>query len=898
MNNNKNFYSISIEDTLREINSDRNGLSNAEAEKRIDKFGYNRLPKGKRQNPVLRFLSHFHDVLIYVLIASALVTAFLEHWIDTGIIAGVVFINAFVGFIQEGKAEKAIDAVRNMLSQESRVLRDGKKITLAAEDLVPGDIVFLSSGDRVPADIRLIHVHELQINEASLTGESETVSKNTEPVTEDAPLGDRKCMAYSGTIVTSGTTTAVVTATGEDTEIGRINKMLSDVETLTTPLLKQVNRFGLGLSMIILTMTGLIFAIGLYMAAMPLEDLFLSAVAIAVAAIPEGLPAVISIILAIGVRRMADRNAIIRRLPGVETLGSVSVICTDKTGTLTKSEMTVTKVVLSNMDVDVKGTGYSPEGKLSVKGESVKPESDSNLHWMIISGTLCNEARLYSENDTWFIDGNPTEGSLLTLAAKAGYDPEEIDRQWKRVDEIPFESDHKFMATINRNNSKKMIFFKGATEVVLPKCNTQMAENGDVEDLDRAWWNNRADELASQGFRILSIAMTESKEDSDSISFRHIESGLTHIGLAAIMDPPRPEAVEAVKKCSQAGIRVKMITGDHARTASAIAREMNISDGSRVMTGTEIEKTSDEKLESMVEEIDVYARVSPEHKLRLVTALQNRGHITAMTGDGVNDAPALKKSNIGIAMGKKGTEAAKEAAEMVLADDNFASIVHAVEEGRTVYDNLKKTLLFMLPTNGGEALVIMVAIALGFVIPMTPAQVLWVNMVTAVTLALSLAFEPTEEDIMRRSPRPTGESLVSLKMLLRITYVSALLMAGSFGLFALYRAGGAQVNFARTIAVNAIIMGEIFYLFNSRYITISSLSIKGLIATPQVWIATITVLLLQIPFTYLPLMQDLFGTASIGFMEWISILAAGGGIFLIVETEKFIVRKKQTRKIQ
>lgn len=825
-------------------------------------------------------------------------TAFLEHWIDTGIIAGVVFINAFVGFIQEGKAEKAIDAVRNMLSQESRVLRDGKKITLAAEDLVPGDIVFLSSGDRVPADIRLIHVHELQINESSLTGESETVSKTTEPVTEDAPLGDRICMAYSGTIVTSGTTTAVVTATGEDTEIGRINKMLSDVETLTTPLLKQVNRFGLGLSMIILAMTGLIFAIGLYMAAMPLEDLFLSAVAIAVAAIPEGLPAVISIILAIGVRRMADRNAIIRRLPGVETLGSVSVICTDKTGTLTKSEMTVTKVVLSNMDVDVEGTGYSPEGKLSVKGESVKPESDSNLHWMIISGTLCNEARLYSENDTWFIDGNPTEGSLLTLAAKAGYDPEEIDRQWKRVDEIPFESDHKFMATINRNNSKKMIFFKGATEVVLPKCNTQMAENGDVEDLDRAWWNNRADELASQGFRILSIAMTESKEDSDSISFRHIESGLTHIGLAAIMDPPRPEAVEAVKKCSQAGIRVKMITGDHARTASAIAREMNISDGSRVMTGTEIEKTSDEKLESMVEEIDVYARVSPEHKLRLVTALQNRGHITAMTGDGVNDAPALKKSNIGIAMGKKGTEAAKEAAEMVLADDNFASIVHAVEEGRTVYDNLKKTLLFMLPTNGGEALVIMVAIALGFVIPMTPAQVLWVNMVTAVTLALSLAFEPTEEDIMRRSPRPTGESLVSLKMLLRITYVSALLMAGSFGLFALYRAGGAQVNFARTIAVNTIIMGEIFYLFNSRYITRSSLSIKGLIATPQVWIATITVLLLQIPFTYLPLMQDLFGTASIGFMEWISILAAGGGIFLIVETEKFIVRKRQTRKIQ
>lgn len=886
-----NAHSLSVEEVLETLNADREGLSASEAGERLEKFGPNSLPRGRKKNPLIRFLSHFNDVLIYVLLASAVVTALLNHWVDTIVILGVVVINVFVGFLQEGKAEKAIDAVRNMLSVENRVLRDGQKKTIPAEELVPGDIVKLSSGDRVPADLRVLDVHELRVNEASLTGESETVSKTPEPVEDDAALGDRTCMTYSGTIVASGTATAVVVATGEHTEIGRINRMLSDVETMTTPLLRQVNRFGIVLSIIILALAGTIFALGFFLARMPLEELFLAVVAIAVAAIPEGLPAVISIILAIGVRRMAGRNAIIRRLPGVETLGSVAIICTDKTGTLTKSEMTVTRVVLPGSVVEVEGAGYSPEGKLTAEGGGPDPEGDKAFNWFVTAGAVCNEARLFEEEGSWNVDGNPTEGALLTLAKKAGQEPEEAARTWKRIDAIPFESDHKFMATLNESGGERKVFLKGAPEAVLDRCDSQMKQDGGTEEIDRSDWEKRSEDLADEGFRLLAVAMAERSSGSDDLTFDDVEEGFTLLGFAAIMDPPRPEAIEALEKCKNAGIRVKMITGDHARTAVAIARSMGIGDGERVMTGPEIEKADDEELAGQVEGIDVFARVSPEHKLRLVSALQERGHITAMTGDGVNDAPALKRADIGIAMGKKGTEAAKEAAEMVLADDNFASIVHAVEEGRTVYDNLKKTILFMLPTNGGEALVIITAIALGFVIPLTPVQVLWVNMATAVTLALALAFEPMEKDVMERPPRPPGQPLVQLSMLFRITYVSVLLMVGSFGMFAWYRAGGASVEFARTVAVNTLIIGEIVYLFNSRYIKESSLSLKGFRATPQVWGATAAVLVMQMPFTYLPLMQGVFGTEALGLHDWIRILAVGAALFLIVEAEKVLTRK-------
>jgi magnesium-transporting ATPase (P-type) len=896
---NVKFHSLTVDEVLERLETSGEGLTASEAKHRLKRFGPNRLEQGKKDNPLLRFLSQFNDILIYVLLASAIGTAYLGQWIDTTVILGVVVINAFIGFFQEGRAEKALEAVKGMLSVESRVLRDGHKVTIPSERLVPGDVVLLSAGDRVPADLRLFGERRLEVNESSLTGESETVRKKTAPVEEDVPLGDRTCMAFSGTIVASGTARGIVTATGEDTEIGHINRMLADVESTTTPLLKQVNRFGFVLSAIIVVLAVAVFVLGSFLTGMPLENLFLSVVAISVAAIPEGLPAVLSIILAIGVRRMAGRNAIIRRLPSVETLGSVAVICTDKTGTLTKGEMTVNRLLLSGDSVSVEGAGYAPEGNLTFAGSGRRagPDDSEALRWLVTAGLLCNEARLYQEDEVWKIDGEPTEGALLTLAAKAGMDHEKTAHQWTRLDAIPFDSDYKFMATLNQSGRSRKIFVKGAPEAVLPKCNRQMNDDGNLEKVNRSLWEEKSQELAEEGFRLLAVAASAASEEQESLEFDDVKEGLTLLGLVAIMDPPRPEAVEAVEECRQAGIRVKMITGDHARTAGAIARRMGIGNGGRVATGPEIEKATDRELMDLVDDVDVFARVSPEHKLRLVGALQSLGHVTAMTGDGVNDAPALKKADIGVSMGEKGTEAAKEAADMVLADDNFASIVHAVEEGRTVYDNLKKTLLFLLPTNGGMGLVIMTAIVSGFfspeafVLPITPVQVLWINMVSAVTLALALAFEPMEAGVMEKPPRPPREPLVSLPMFFRIAYVSVLLMAAAFGVFHWYSAQGSSQELARTMAVNTLIIGEIAYLFNSRYMEKPALSKEGLRATPQVWGAAAAVLVFQMPFTYLPFMQEIFKTASLGVTEWFRMLGAGAAVFLVVEAEKALVRK-------
>ncbi len=896
---NARFHNLAIEEVLKRLETSNEGLMASDAKDRLERFGPNRLEQGKKDNPLLRFLSQFNDILIYVLLASAIGTAYLGQWIDTAVILGVVVINAFIGFIQEGRAEKALEAVKGMLSVESKVLRDGRKVTIPSERLVPGDVVLLSAGDRVPADLRLFEERRLEVNESSLTGESETVRKKTVPVEEDAPIGDRTCMAYSGTIVASGTGRGVVIATGENTEIGHINRMLADVESTTTPLLKQINRFGFFLSAIILVLAGTVFTLGTLLTGMSLRDLFLSVVAMSVAAIPEGLPAVLSIILAIGVRRMAGRNAIIRRLPSVETLGSVAVICTDKTGTLTKGEMTVGRILLAERSVEVTGAGYAPEGDLIFAGNKKNAVSKDNnaLVQLLTAGVTCNDARLYEEEGAWKIDGEPTEGALLTLAAKAGRDPEKIAARWRRLDAIPFDSDYKFMATLNQSEEGRKIFVKGAPEAVIQRCSHQTRGDGNAEKVNETFWDQKAQDLADEGFRLLALAVSEASKKQESLGFDDVEGGLSLLGFVAIMDPPRPEAAEAVEECHQAGIRVKMITGDHARTAAAIAKQMGIGRGGRVVSGPEIENASDEDLHALVEGVDVFARVSPEHKLRLVGALQSWGHVTAMTGDGVNDAPALKKADIGIAMGEKGTEAAREAADMVLADDNFASIVHAVEEGRTVYDNLKKTLQFLLPTNGGMGLVIMTAIVSGFfvpeafVLPITPVQVLWVNMVSAVTLALALAFEPMEEGVMEKSPRPPGEPLVSTFMFLRIVYVSVLLMAAAFGVFHWYSAQGSSQELARTMAVNTLIVGEIAYLFNSRYKKKPAFSREGLRATPQVWGAVVAVILFQIPFTYLPFMQGIFKTASIGVADWFRMLGSGVAVFLVVEAEKALVRR-------
>ena len=676
-----NGHSLSPDDVLTQIKGRWDGLTSAEAEQRLAQFGPNRLRPPKRQSALLRFGSQFHNVLIYVLLAASAVTFLLGHWIDTAVIIGVVFINAIIGFIQEGKAEQALEAIRNMLSIQASVLRDGKRILAPAEQLVPGDIVFLQSGDKVPADLRLAQVKNLQIQEAVLTGESLAVTKDAAPVAANAPLGDRTCMAYSGTLVTYGQGTGVIVATGEATEIGRISSMLAQVQSLTTPLLRQMASFGRWLTGAIILVAILTFCYGIWLGGYAASDMFMAAVGLAVAAIPEGLPAIMTITLAIGVQRMAKRNAIIRRLPAVETLGAVTVICSDKTGTLTRNEMTVQSIVTSQHLFSVTGVGYAPHGNFTLEGAEVSLTQHPILCEMTRGALLCSDAGLREVDGSWVVDGDPTEGALLTVAMKANLDPAFENKAYPRTDLIPFESEHRFMATLHHDHEGNgFIYVKGAPERILTMCTTQRSPEGE-QPLDIAYWQQRMEEIAAQGQRVLALASKTATSDHLELTFAHVEEGLVLIGLFGQADPPRQEAIAAVARCRSAGIRVKMITGDHAGTARAIGQQLGLQTEQGILSGSELDTLSEQELQDRVGAVDIFARTSPEHKLRLVQALQANAQVVAMTGDGVNDAPALKRADVGVAMGQNGTEAAKEAAEMVLADDNFASITHAIEEG-------------------------------------------------------------------------------------------------------------------------------------------------------------------------------------------------------------------------
>lgn len=881
------------EQVLRELDTATGGLSDTEANRRLAIHGPNRLRPPKQRGAILRFLLQFHNVLIYVLLVSAAITALLGHAVDTGVILGVVVINAIVGFVQEGKAESALAAIRKMLSLRALVLRDGQRREIPAEDLVPGDWVLLQSGDKVPADLRLIEIKNLRIQEAVLTGEAEAVEKTIAPVTAESAIGDRTDMAYSGTLVSYGQGVGVAVATGEHTEIGRISMLLEQVESMTTPLLRQMAQFGRWLSAAIVLAAAATFLLGVFWRDQPADDMFMAAVALAVAAIPEGLPAIMTIILAIGVQRMARRNAIVRRLPAVETLGAVNVICSDKTGTLTCNEMTVQRVVTAERVFQVSGVGYAPIGGFSVNDAPILAEEAEDLQTIARAARLCNDAVLRDEGGEWRMEGDPTEGALLTLACKAGLDPVAEQERFHRMDSIPFESEHRFMATLHHDHDgHNIIYVKGAPERVLAMCVDELYSAG-LGPLRQDYWHERIEDLAAAGQRVLAVAFRYAPKTQRTLNFAEIEVGLTLLGLLGISDPPREEAIRAVRQTRQAGIRIKMITGDHGATARAIAAQLGIGDGRTVLTGPELEALDDEALRKAVLETDIYARASPEHKLRLVAALQANRQIVAMTGDGVNDAPALKRADVGVAMGMKGTEAAKEASEIVLADDNFASIAHAVEEGRTVYDNLRKALLFTLPTNGAEALVIVAAILFGVTLPITPVQVLWVNMVTAVTLSLALAFEPAESNIMQRPPRDASEPLLSKFMLWRIGAVSVLLVIAPLGLFLWEVEHHMPLEEARTMAVNALVVGEIFFLFNSRYIYSSSLSREGLLGSRPVLTTIGILLVLQLAFTYFPPMHRLLGTAPISARSWMIVTLAGIAVLLLVELEKAIWRGSQ-----
>lgn len=888
-----NWHALSQAEVERLLRTGPRGLREIEAEQRIGQHGPNRLSPPKHRGPLLRLLLQFHNILLYVMLASALITALLRHWVDTGVLLAAVVVNVIIGFVQEGRAEAALDAIRAMLSPHAVVIRDGQRREIDADELVPGDRVLLASGDRVPADLRLVEVRRLLVEEATLTGESLPVEKNTAQVSSDASIGDRYDMAYSGTLVVSGQASGIVVATGIHTELGKINQMLSSVETLTTPLLRQVDHFGRWLAVVILAASALTFLLGVWWRGHSPADMFMMVVALTASAIPEGLPAIMTITLALGVQRMARRNAIIRRLPAVETLGSVTVICSDKTGTLTRNEMTVQRVVGADRVFTIDGLGYAPVGQCCIDGRGVDAGDFPILALAIRAAVLCNDARLFEQQGIWCVEGDPTEGALLTLGGKFGRSQSADNELYPRLDAIPFESQHRFMATLHRDNEgQPWIFIKGAPERVLEMCGEQMHDQG-TQPLDADYWRRMATDMAAQGLRLLALACKRSDASCACLDFADVETGCTLLALVGIIDPPREEAVAAVNECQRAGIRVKMITGDHVETARAIGARLAIGTGRPALTGAEISVMDDAALRRVASTVDVFARASPEHKLRLVQALRSDGQVVSMTGDGVNDAPALKLADVGVAMGLKGTEAAKEASDMVLTDDNFATIAAAVREGRAVYDNLRKFVLFTLPTNGGEALVVIAAILFNLALPLTAAQVLWINMATSSALGLALAFEPAEGELMARPPRPPGQALLSAFLVWRVVMVSVLMMIGALGLFLWELEAGTRIETARTMAVNAIVVSEMFYLINSRSIHDSVINRRGLTGNAYVLLAIALCACLQIAYTHLPVMQAVFGSSDLSALEWGKAVAVGLFVFFMVELEKFLIRHVQ-----
>lgn len=881
------WHNETAEFALERLETAQAGLSFAEAERRLSVYGKNRLPEGARRSGFVRFLLQFHNILIYVLLGCALVTGLLNHWIDTAVILAVVVINAIIGYIQEGKAERAMDAIRHMLAPHANVLRDGQRVNVEGDSLVPGDIVLLEAGDKAPADVRLLTAHGLSAQESILTGESAPVEKRVAPAPLAAALGDRVCMVFSGTLITSGQGKGVVTATGSRTEIGRISGLLEKVETLTTPLVEQMAVFAKWLTFVILGVAALLLVYGRYIGRYEFTEMFMAVVGLSVAAIPEGLPAVLTITLAIGVQAMARRNAIVRRLPAIETLGAVSVICTDKTGTLTRNEMMAASVLTYQHLYTLDGEGYAPSGALRLDETRVAPADEEVLGELARAAALCNDAELRQHAGVWTVEGDPMEGALLAFAGKMDVDGRKVRAVWPRTDAIPFDARHRYMATLHHDHEgHAFVFVKGAPETILAMCRDQRVAGGKTAGLDNDYWTNRAETIAGLGQRVLALAVKPIAAEQTVLTQEYVQSGLTLVGMTGLIDPPRPEAIAAIAECQGAGIRVKMITGDHAKTAAAIGKQIGLQNSEAVLTGADLDAMDDAALRETALTCDIFARTSPEHKLRLVMALQSHGMIVAMTGDGVNDAPALKRADAGVAMGLKGSEAAKEAAEVVLADDNFASIVAAVREGRTVYDNITKVISWTLPTSTGEAMTVIVALLLGLTLPVTPVQILWINLITAATLGIALAFEPTEAGTMLRRPRKRSEPLLSGALMWHIVLVSFLFLAGVYSVYNFALSRGYSLELARTITLNTLVVMEIFHLFFIRNIHSASLTWQALRGTREVWIVVAIIAVAQFAITYLPPMQRVFETVAIPFWDGMLIIGVGAALFAIIEAEK------------
>lgn len=884
------WHSLSVAETLERMQLDlQQGLSQGEVRERKNQFGSNTIEAKGGKNPVLKFLEQFNQPLLYILILAGIVKAFLNEWTNAWVIWGVVFINAVVGFVQEMKAENAIAALSSSVQTDATVRRDGNKTTVSSAELVPGDLVFLTSGDKVPADLRLIEVKNLQVNESALTGESTAVEKNTEAVNPDVALGDRKSMAYAGSFVTAGQAQGVVVAIGKNTETGRISQLMEKQNNLTTPLTRKFDKFSRQLLYVILGVATFTFIVGLgYGEAW--TSMFEAAIALAVSAIPEGLPAVVTIALAIGVSRMANRHAIIRKLPAVETLGSATVICSDKTGTLTENQMTVQSIYAGNQHYRVSGSGYTPTGEIFQGEQVVKVEEIPVLKDCLIAGLLCNDSHVDQQDDTWKVVGDPTEGALITAARKAGFWADKLEAQHPRLDTIPFESEHQYMATLHEDKpqGEKVVYLKGSVEAVLSRCEAVLDGDYQPQALNGAQIHEIVETMAADGLRVLALARKSVTQNT--IEPENINNGFQFLGLQGMIDPPRPEAIKAVEACKNAGIRVKMITGDHKVTAKAIALQMRLKrQGDAIaFTGQELAAMDKTELANAVEDGVVFARVAPEQKLRLVEALQSKGDVVAMTGDGVNDAPALKQADIGIAMGKAGTEVAKEAADMILTDDNFASIEAAVEEGRTVYRNLMKAIAFILPVNGGESMTIFISVLLGRAefLPILSLQVLWLNMVNSIAMTVPLAFEPKASNVMQQPPLSPHQPLLNRNLIKRIVLISLFNWIVIFGVFEWIRLTTGNIDLARTMAIQALVAGRIFYLLSLSQIGLTLWGklrdrVDSVASVPMIWVGIGVTIVLQIIFSQWGVMNNLFATYPLNLNQWLICLMIGLPIVIV-----------------
>jgi potassium/sodium efflux P-type ATPase len=883
------WYQVGTNEVFQELSTSENGLSDSEVRKRLEQYGHNKLAEEEAISKLKILLHQFTSPLIYILLIAGVVTIFLQEYIDSGVIFAVVVLNAIIGFVQEVKAEESVRALKKMVVPRAKVIRNGKEKEIQSEELVPGDIVLLASGSKVPADLRLFHNIELRIEEAMLTGESLPAEKITAPIKENnLTPGDQRNIAFMGTVVVNGRARGIVVGTGSHTVLGSIAKDVKELGSVKAPLQEKIHGFAKAIGYIVLGASSLLFMIGILVGESA-ADMFMTAVAAAVATIPEGLPIVVTIAMAIGVSRMARQNAIIRKLPAVETLGSTTVIGSDKTGTLTKNEMTVKLVYNGKHTFEMTGSGYDPEGEMLLEGMPLEEHRKEAALLPLRIGLLCNESSVYEEDGQYRIDGDPTEGALIVSAMKAGLNVEEEKEKYRQMAIIPFESDRGFMATLHKYGEKKLINVKGAPEKILEMC----VKSSDGSDLDLDEVLRIATEFAKEGLRVLAFAFKEAPADKDELGHHDAESGLTFAGLQGMIDPPRPEVLEAVRDCRKAGIKVVMITGDHAVTAGTIAKKIGIADEqSGVITGRELEVMSDEELFEKVKSLSVYARVSPEHKLRIVQQFKKHGDIVAVTGDGVNDAPALKAAHIGVAMGRGGTDVAKEASDMVLTDDNFASIFNAVKEGRIVFDNIRKVTFFLIPTGVAAILSILGTVLMGVPIPYVPAQLLWINLVTNGLQDVALAFEPGEKGVISRPPRDPGEGIMSRLLIERTILVGLLIAAGVVYNFMGSLNSGASLEKARSMAVTTMVFFQFFQAWNSRS-ELQSVFRMNLMGNPFLFYSMLAAFFAQLAFLYVPAMQWLFRTEPITGQEWLQILMISSTVVIVVEIDKWFRRRSR-----